>query len=41
MSGEEVAALVLFGPISLLWLAAMSRASYNVIVHNNLWGREK
>ncbi len=40
MDGAGIAAMVLFGPLALLWLSVMAKASYNIIVHNSIWGEE-
>jgi len=36
----EIAALVVFGPLIMVWIALGFRVSYNILVHNNIWGKK-
>lgn len=37
MSGGEIAALLVFGPIACVWLSAMTRVCWSLIRHGSWW----
>lgn len=39
MGEREIAVLVVFGPLALMWIAVGIRSCYNILVHNDIWGK--